>query len=73
MSAFTLGVGAGAGHERQEGVLCEQQCSDSFSAGVLTFFPTCQIFLPRLTAHARINIACFFLRRTTLFNVSELL
>ncbi len=42
------------------------------SAGVLTFYPTCQIFLPRLTAHARIYIACFFLRGT-IFNVSELL
>ncbi len=30
--------------------------------GVLTFYPTRQIFLPRLTAHARINIASLFLR-----------
>ncbi len=28
--------------------------------GVLTFYPTRQIFLTRLTAHARINIASFF-------------
>ncbi len=26
-------------------------------AGVLTFYPTCQIFLPGLTAHAHINIS----------------
>ncbi len=28
--------------------------------GVLTFYPTCQIFLPRFTAPAHINIAYFF-------------
>ncbi len=28
-------------------------------AGVLTFYPTCQIFLPWLTAHAHINISSF--------------
>ncbi len=34
---------------------------------------TRQIVLPRLIAHARINIASFFSRWTTIFNVSELL
>ncbi len=29
---------------------------------VLTFYPTRQIFLPRLTAHARNNIVSYFLR-----------
>ncbi len=42
-------------------------------AGVLTFDSTCQIFLPRLTAHARINITSLFSRWTTIFNVSALL
>ncbi len=42
-------------------------------AGVLTFYPTHQIFLPRLIAHARINIASVFSRLTTIFNVSALL
>ncbi len=40
---------------------------------VLTFYPTRQIYLPRLIAHARINIASFFSRWTTIFNISELL
>ncbi len=40
--------------------------SDISRAGVLIFYPTCQIFLPRLTAHARINIASFFSNWTTI-------
>ncbi len=40
------------------------------SAGVLTFYPTRQIFLPRLTAHAHINISSFFSCWTTIFNAS---
>ncbi len=31
-------------------------------AGVLTFYPTRQIFLPRRNAHAHINIASFYSR-----------
>ncbi len=42
-----------------------------FNKGVLTIYPTRQIFLPRLTAH--INIASFFSCWTTIFNVSALL
>ncbi len=42
-------------------------------AGVLTFYPTRQIFLPRFTAHAHITVASFLSRWTTIFNVSALL
>ncbi len=41
--------------------------------GVLTFYPTRQIFLPGVTAHAHINISSFFSRWTTIFNASALL
>ncbi len=41
--------------------------------GVLTFYPTRQISLSRFTAHARIDMASFFSRWTTIFNVSALL
>ncbi len=47
-----------------EDALSENQITEGSSdisrAGVLIFYPTRQIFLPRLTAYARINIASFF-------------
>ncbi len=49
------------------------KASELTGACVLTFYPTRQIFLPRLIAHARINIASYFSRWTTIFNISALL
>ncbi len=58
-----LGVGLGLGNQiaiSTRGVIIWQGVENGHNTGVLTFYPTHQIFLPGLTAHAHINISSFF-------------